>query len=178
MRKRTVIAVIAVVAIGVAAFLVSQVIAVIAVVTMGVAAFLVSQLSGPKRETLEWHKRKYFSARNGGGRLEDLFVVHGPDALVQRYWRRKLNRIDFHREALVDGGVLEQQIFVISHRQPRRVAREVWSILLDVFTNDNKLGFTELRPTDTNALTVTAPAEAMQKLEELVRQADVPEDGK
>lgn len=150
----------------------------IAVVAVGVAAFLVSQLSGPKRGTVEWHKREYLKAYKSG--MLAMFVDnHAPAGLQDAYWSRRHKRIEFHRQALIDAGVLGERVFIVSNRPPREVAKAFYEKMYDVFvyTND-PMSIPGIRDIGPDSVTVVGLADQMDKWNELIRKADVAENGK
>ena len=97
------------------------VVAGVALVAIGVGAYL---FSPPKKGTVEYHKRKYEEAHEVGvvGKWID---SRGPKVLQEVYWRPKHRRIDFHLNALLEAGYVERRVFVVSNRPARAIGIKI-----------------------------------------------------
>ena len=84
----------------------------VALVAVGVGAYLFWQ---PKKGTVEYHKKKYEEAYEVGV-VGKWINSRGPAVLQKLYWRPKQRRIDFHLKALLEAGYLERREFVVSNR--------------------------------------------------------------
>ncbi|MCI0745411.1 MAG: hypothetical protein L0Y58_08410 [Verrucomicrobia subdivision 3 bacterium] len=149
------------------------VIAVIAVVAIGIAALLVSELPGPKRGTVEWHKKEF----ENGRRLTWIgtIVRRCPARLRHSYVESRYKRWLFHRQALIDVGYFEEKAFIVSNRPPHEVANALWLTRHEWSTN-SLVGIPSIRVDRSNSVMIVALPNQMRRLEELVRQADVAEN--
>jgi hypothetical protein len=140
----------------------------IAVVVVGVLVTYV--LSQPKKGTVQYHKRELAKAVAMTGN----WIEWSPDFLQERYWGWRLKRVRFHWDALVEAGYLTQREFPVPSRRPRYVGDSVRAAATQVFTNESDitLRVLHMQVVSENALLVTAPAEAMNKLAEMIREAD------
>jgi len=133
---------------------------------IGTAVFFVLQ---PKKGSVEWHKRKYLEAYDTGV-LAALVVDRGMNAVDRMHWKFKRKRIEFHRQALIDAGFFEQKQFVFSNRPPREAIRQVLSNSVAAFTNTTDLlEFPVIREITTNSITVVAQGRVMREFKEPVR---------
>jgi len=83
--------------------------AIVAVVVIGVGAYLVSVFSGPKRGSVEWHKREYLEARKSSGL--DYWL---PRRWREAYWDRKQEARSVHLAALIELGYVERRSVTVS----------------------------------------------------------------
>ena len=146
------------------------VIAAVAIVVVGVLAYVVSR---PKRGSVEWHKREVIQAAKGDwrDRAHNLWNrVTGREELFHSNDRRSSNL-----EALLRLGYLEQREFVVSNRsldkvfhQSHQLARtdRRWRRLQKWFIDVDRKG--------TNVVVVVATREDMPILSEAIGKADVP----
>ena len=145
------------------------------VAAIGVVVFLVS---GPKRGTVEWHKREY---------LAELDRLHGKESLVKRFVRgiyewtglgQPIGQTDrgvvAQENALIKLGYLERREFILTNlptgNAVQAIGREAATAIpgLCRITTGEK----------TNVVVVTALREDMPKWDVLIRKLDVPESGK
>jgi hypothetical protein len=146
---------------------------VIGAITAGVIGVGAYVFSPPKERTVEWHKEQYGKAntKTPVTQLMKLGVV--PRTIRQGYFRRAEERAALHWQALVDAGYLSQRVVAVSNHP---VLPRLWKDISDTFTNDT-LTFTTIRRTNFN-LTVTAPAEAIDRIEEIIRKDDASQSAK
>jgi hypothetical protein len=142
----------------------------LAVLVIGVAAFL------PKKGTVEWHKREYFIARDGS--KAGNAVRSAWRAVTGRPWyhAEKSERMGMHYLELMKLGYLKERVFVVSNTTPAQVADRLLLTFGTVFTND-PWGLSLIDDIGSNSVTVIAPYEDRSKWEELIRRSDVPESG-
>jgi hypothetical protein len=141
------------------------VVAGVAVVAIGVGACLFSQ---PSRGTLEYHKREYVKAFKGG--TLGTILKSGPRVLRDAYLRHRQQRMDFHREALLELGFLERRVFVLSNTVPDL------NMFAAVFINsDPAFGAARSCAISGKSVVVVVPADEMPGWEKAVREYDVPE---
>jgi hypothetical protein len=143
---------------------------VILVVVIGVGAYVLSQ---PKEGTVEWHKEQWVKAntKTPVTQLMKLGIV--PRTIRQAYFRGAEERAALHWQALVDAAYLTQRVVAVSNHP---VLPRLWKDINDTFTNDTPT-FTIIRRTNFN-LTVTAPAEAIDRIEEIIRKDDASQSAK
>jgi hypothetical protein len=169
------------------------VIGLLAVLLIALVIFFVSE---PKKGSVEDHKRGLKAAATNWGWIRSM-----PDFVRDLYQRRQIKRWNLHWQALVEAGYLTERDFTLPNGWSSEVADVVWSAASQVFTNDGDLtirvlviqwagpsefGYTgrsgalitQLTERKTNTLRVTAPAESMSKLEELIREAVASESGR
>jgi hypothetical protein len=152
------------------------VIGVLVLITIGVVMGVITFLSEPKRGSVEYHKGEYLKALTD---LGNRWIGMAPRLVEDVYWRRRADRIEFHRRALVESGFLTKERFAVSNRPPQEIETALGQHLPYVSVRDKGLlvfvGFASV----SNAVIVTAPpGEAMKKLGELIRIADEPESAK
>ena len=150
-------------------------IAAVALLVIGVVAYLVSVLSGPKRGSVEWHKREYSEAGDWG-RVDQWIEINAPDRLRKAYADRKAKRTEMHLKALFELGYFEERVFVLSNSLTKERANTFWA-LHDVFTND-ALYVSGIKDMGTNTVTVVGLREEMPQWQEAIRKMDAPEGGK
>jgi hypothetical protein len=151
------------------------VIAAIAVLVVGGLAHVLSQ---PRTGTIEYHKKEYVAAFRKGA-LADLVVDRGVTAADRLDWKSRRRRIEFHRDALISAGFFEQKEFILSNRPPRDALRKLLADFARVFTNETDvLGAPLIRGITTNRVIIAGEARVMREVERLVREADVPENAK
>jgi hypothetical protein len=147
------------------------VIGAIAAVVIGVAAYT---LLPPKRGSVEYHKKKYLEAHDMG--VVGKWINGGPAGLQDLYWLPKYKRIDFHRNALLEGGYFARRVFVVSNRAAEDLFTDLHKIRFEVFTDTNDIAGTPLfSRVGTNRIEVLARAIDMDKWDDVIRKLDVPE---
>jgi len=142
-------------------------IAIVAVLVVSVGVYLVSVFSGPKRGTVEWHKREYLDARMAGGKWIEL----APGFVEQWYVGRQVERAEFHFHALVQRGYLTSREFSVSYATPVDVEA---AVIPRVSRFGSNSWFVDVSRSESNTVKVTAPHGILKEVEELVRKADVP----
>lgn len=150
------------------------IIGLLAIVVIGVVAFVVSQ---PKKGSVEWHKKEYLAAwkelhgETWGEQIKEIAY----DITGHRFRPRKLTsaergRLDkqaeSNRVALVRLGYLGKRKFILTNCTPQAVfksasASEMRGPFVTVWYAENELG-------------VAAPSDVIIKWEEIVRKLDVP----
>jgi hypothetical protein len=145
------------------------VIACVAVVVIGVLAVWLSQ---PKKGSVEYHKSAYLRAIPGPGK----WLGFAPRVVQQAWSARRTERLAFHWEALQENGYLRDSGFVVSNVAPSDVAQTVLDRVSGLGSKHSH--FVWVSDTDSNVVVITAPMAVMKQLEEWVRAADVPESGK
>jgi hypothetical protein len=147
-------------------------IAVLVVAVVGVVAFV---FSGPKKGSVEWHKREYLKARDGRGfanRTQQLWSkIRGQSPDFQGI----IARTRFHENALIQLGYLEAWKFIVSNQPPRDVTytivathdlnrRECWHVYPQYWGMDFE---------GANVVIVVGRKGERARWEALVRKADV-----
>jgi hypothetical protein len=151
------------------------VIACIAVVVIGVVAVWLSQ---PKRGSVEYHKREYQAAFRKGA-LGELVLDRGVSAIDRIDWRFRRKRIDFHRDALIAAGYFEQKEFIFSNRGPRDGLRALLAEFDTTFTNGTDiLACPIIRRMTPNGVVIAGEKSVMRQVEGAVQKIDVRETGK
>jgi hypothetical protein len=146
------------------------VIVALAVLVIGVLAFVLSQ---PRKGSVEWHKREYL-------RAIDLDYGESVIAKVRRFLPRSKTgdraNMKLHERSLIAAGFLEQREIAITNTM------EVASAVLEKLNppkNVDPFTFASLITRDQREMIViTALPTNIDKCEELVRKADLPESGK
>ncbi len=134
----------------------------IAVMAIGVLAFLVSQ---PKRGTVEWHKREYKAAFEPGILDIEFLADRIPGAMQTAYWLRREKRIEIHRQALIEAGYFGEKVFIVTNRPPRKVAFAVWRTIHFEFLKTNDLaGIPIIRGIGSNSVRIVAQPKAYGKI--------------
>lgn len=153
----------------------------VAVAAIGVVAFVVSQ---PKRGSVEWHKREYISSFNG--MLERRFK----DKVKRLYVRVTKRRVppmsdsermvfekdvNAQRKALADLGYIVDRTFTISNCP---VIAVVDALMLPA--NVSKAGgpFTVAVVVNADRILISGPGTDVPKWEALIRRMDVPQGAK
>jgi hypothetical protein len=144
------------------------VIAVVAVLMIGVFAYM---LSLPHRGSVEWHKGEYLRARDWG-RVEQWIEINAPYNLRKAHAERKAKRTEIHLKALFELGYFEERVFVLSNSLTKERGNALWT-LHHVFTND-VLDVSGIKDMGTNAVTVIGLHEEMPQWQEAIRKIDVP----
>jgi hypothetical protein len=154
---------------------------VIAAIAVAAISVLAVVFWPPKKGSVEYHKTAYVKAHESG--VFSKMILRGPRPLRDAYWIRKMERIDFHRQALISAGYLGQREYVISNREPVEVTRGL------TFAMDNgeiTLGkpaypliyFSKDPITGKDRITVIALATEMARVDDLIRKLDVTKSGK
>jgi len=124
-------------------------------------------LSQPKKGSVEWHKKQYKRAAGTPGK----WIGVAPGFVRETWLKRRADNLRFHREALVESGYLTRREFTVSNVSPAAYSGVGQVVRWLVRNGDDFLWAVW---TDTNVVTVTAPAAAMKKAGELIQAADVP----
>ncbi len=151
------------------------VIGLLAVVVIGVVAFV---LTRPKRGTVEWHKREYVAAKS------QLYSEGALIRRLKRFVAdhlglpRAYDRMAEHEAALLRLGFLEERTVVVSNRAPSLLLLDAMDIdrggsLVDRFNNGERFLDLNIVP-GSNAIRVVTTRQDMRFWEEPIRNADVP----
>ena len=141
---------------------------VIGAVAAAVICVGVYVLSQPRKGSVEYHKRKYLQAG-----VPDWTRKNGIPAGVRRFYLRRFGReLEFHRGALIDAGYLKERVLLVSNCSPFKVVQAA-----EIELSENIAEFTSIAwdTPDTNAISVIAPAEWIEKIAHAIRKADLPE---
>jgi len=144
------------------------VIGLLIVSAIGTAVFFLSQA---KRGSVEWHKREYLKARDWG-RVEQWIEINAPYHLSKAHAERKAKRTEIHLKALFELGYFEERVFVLSNSLTKERGNAFWT-LHHVFTND-VLDVSGIKDMGTNTVTVVGLREELPRWQEAVRKMDVP----
>lgn len=152
------------------------VIGVLVIVAMGVAAYMLSQ---PKEGTVEYHQEQFGKIYNDGKatRIGQTILRYGPDRLKLAYMRNRSKRLDFHRRALVKHGYLVENAFILSFRPAREVANRLQPALHDMFAYGHdgpRFSFGAVNAPSTNKLVVIDTPKRMERWSNVVANIDVP----
>jgi type II secretory pathway component GspD/PulD (secretin) len=140
------------------------VIGLIALVVLGGAVYLFSQ---PRRGGVDYHKEQFVKENRVGTARDKWILAHAPDFVAELYVSRRVKRAEFHRDALIKFGYLEEREFLFTNRS----AIEWWeSPQKGEITSD----FTDVVRVTTNKIIILAPREDMPRWEKLLRQVDAP----
>ena len=152
------------------------VIALIAVVAIGLGAYVTFLLSGPKRGSVEYHKREFLRARHWGMADEGMYR-YGPGEWMSARLDKKNNRLARHQNALINLGYLEERTVVV-----RNPFRDVLANMLKHLSTNSIEGvdedFCNLQTKGTNVFRIVVVKGDASTWERLIREADVPESGK
>jgi hypothetical protein len=149
--------------------------AVVVIVVLGLVAFV---LSGPRKGSVEYHKKAYLQLREGSKFRNTLRLAWSKiDRRAAEPSQERIERMGRHHAALWSLGYLDEKVFLVSNREPAAVADALWLTLGRAFTNDT-LPLVAISDIGTNSVTVEGPREEMFKWEMLIREADVTEGGK
>jgi hypothetical protein len=141
------------------------VIGAIAVVVIGVAAYLLSQ---PKVGNLEYHKREYLKANKVLLSPGSVSIRFAPGFVEDFFLDRHARSFTFHQEALIDAGFLTKVWFVVSNAHPVAIIRAMEENGLDST-------FATLWVAYNRAVAGVVPVEAIERVSQAIREADVPE---
>jgi hypothetical protein len=154
----------------------------------GALGFALSGLLGPKKGSIEWHKREYLASLDRLDRLyERRFVdrvksigrdeslgsgVHPKTAA----WKAAVSEVDEHRNALVRLGYLEARDFRLTNGVAESVVKRGWWLASREIPK-RRMEFTRLYVRDgtSNVVVIVGHAEDMPRLEGLVGELDVRE---
>jgi hypothetical protein len=151
------------------------VIGLLAIVAVGGLAFFLSQ---PKKESVEWHKREYLAASKGGlmPRILNLWSrIRGVDHY--HHSSEDVDRVEKHQQALIELGYLEQSRIILM----KRTALDLFFPYSREFAKaaETHKDFVNVTVRDAaaqpNEVMITAPVELMPALKEIIRKADAPE---
>jgi len=130
----------------------------------------------PKEDSIEWHKREYLRAQQWGI-VDDAMFEHGLAEWKAKHFARKGDRIDYHRRALIRLGYLQERAVVVYNHDADNVLSNV---IVSIRTN--KPGEMSDRffsyKTDTNVIRFISVKRNAAIWEDLIRKADVSENGK
>ena len=141
----------------------------VALVAIGAGAYLLSQ---PRHGTVEYHKKQFVKLLYYG-RLDNWVEKNGP-ARFQKFWMdRRYKRLFFHRDALVKLGYVKTRTFIISNSTPTQVARAIMSP--SYATTNISRDFAGIQNVGPDSVTILGPRDEMHAWEKLIREADVPE---
>jgi hypothetical protein len=138
-------------------------IAVVAVLVIAVAAYVVSQ---PHKGTIDYHKREYLEAlndttlRDRGRHFLGWVARKRPPSGRPEPSKRLLT----HERTLVALGYLERREFIISNRPAAYL----------ILAHPNLPECVRIEEPATNILAIVAPRDEMPIWEDIVRKADVP----
>ena len=162
------------------------VIGVIAAVVIGVAAYVLSKLSQPRNGSVEWHKAKYmkcFRRMHGNTvwerteRLAKRFVGIAPVTNTQTKGQlRAETEARYHLSALVRLGYLAERRYVITNRSLNDVLGRTYRERRVLGRKYMPLYLTE-RVQGADQLSVVALPEVASRYDEMIRKAEVPENG-
>lgn len=145
----------------------------VAVVVIGVAAYLVSQ---PKEGTVEWHKREY---RRACERLYRNTLIDKVRAICGRVIRigprsteKEPEIIRHHEQALIKARYFSERKFALTNDATDVMAR-LGMLLIKASTN--LTGYPSVQWASISSIRVVGPAKDIPLWEEMVRQADVTE---
>ena len=147
------------------------------IVAMGVAAYMLSQ---PKQGTVEYHQQQFRKIYNDGKatRIGQTILRYGPGRLKLAYMRNRAKRLDFHRRALVKHGYLVEKVFLLSFRPAREVANRLHPAVHDMFeySHDGPLfSYGAVNAPSTNKLMVIDTPMRIERWSNVVANIDVPE---
>ena len=128
------------------------VIGAIAALVIGVVtAYLVSE---PKKGTVEYHEKQYRKIYNEGraGPIGQLILRFGPDRLKVAYLQNRNKRLEFHRDALLQGGYLAKRTFTLAFRPTWEAHQKVqYAMTATAFNEEHdKCSYGIVKPGTTN----------------------------
>jgi hypothetical protein len=148
---------------------------VIAVLALVIGVGILFVLLQPKQGSVEYHRARYFRARNAGA-VEQWILGNDPCNLGMILARGKAERAERHLQALFDLRYVEERVFVVSNTVTAERANTFFT-LHNIFTNE-PFDFSRIRVIGTNTVTVIARPDEMPKWEAWIGKLDVPENGK
>ena len=131
----------------------------------------------PRRGTIDYHKKQYVKAQDAG-RLERWVMSHTPDSVGRALIAARMKRQEFHRDALVELGYLEERRCFVTNRAAGYVASRIIEVGYSSFiagTNADVADFVAVSEVKTNSFALVAPRTQMRMWEKWIRQHDVPE---
>jgi hypothetical protein len=104
-----------------------NIIAGVTLIVVGVSVYVLSAL---KDRSVEYHKNAFLNAHTSGRRIEQILARVSP-RWASAYRKRKVDRIPFHRQALIDTGYLANKTYLISNRHPEQLFFDLPWVLSD-----------------------------------------------
>jgi hypothetical protein len=157
---------------------------------IAIVAVLACTISGPKRESLEWHKKKYLAAwdrvndKDWRGRMITYYATKRGKYPPRFFFLRSeeydvwIDRLYRHRNALIELGYLREKVVTFSNVSARDVDAGTRAIPRSL-TEDERFTFCAFDvPGNTNALRIIAPASTIVTWEDCIRRMDVPKNEK
>jgi hypothetical protein len=146
------------------------VLVIVVLALLGIATALRLFFSEPRNGSVQYHKEQYLI---GSGAM-DKWIQNNAPGIVTAFWmNRRVERSQFHYDALMKSGYFEEREFTLSNRSPKAVLypqRELHRYLTNV-----NYRLTIILSAGSNTVTIRAPREDMDELEKAVRKFDVPE---
>jgi len=146
------------------------VIGAIAAVVIGVAVYL---LSGWHPDTIEYHAKAYMKEGQWSDR-ERWVAAKGPNWAGRLVAKRKLARMERHRNALIRLNFLQETLVVVSNASAPDVMDNVFTGRF-VMSEHVERKFFNWEPANTNVIRLVTVPRDVEMWTELIRQADVPE---
>jgi hypothetical protein len=153
------------------------VIGAIAAVVIGVVtAGLVSE---PKKGTVEYHETQYRKTYNEGraGPIGQVLLRFGPDRLKVAYLQNRNKRLEFHRNALLEGGRLSKRTFTLAFRPTWEAHNKLQYAMTITALNEeeDKCSYGIVKPGTTNTIIVIDKPKHIEKWNAFLESIDVPE---
>ena len=145
------------------------VIAAIAVVVSGIAAYVLSQ---PRKGTLEYHQKGFLRANNSW-LLAKWLAKPGMSRLNRAYWQYKAERAEFHRQGLIELGFLQTRTFVLSNSQPYEVIRQLHTDSGAPLLYNPDLAYCEFAEASSNCVQAVGTASVMNRCAEVIRSLEL-----
>jgi hypothetical protein len=98
------------------------VVAGVALAVIGMGTYLVSQ---PREGTVAYHIREL--RKVGNGPVDNWFIPHSPQRIVDMWEERGLKKVQFHMDALIRSGYLERRLFTVSNGNPLEIPDTLWT---------------------------------------------------
>src|SRR5688500_12726937 len=128
------------------------VIGAIAVVVIGVAGY-VALVSGPRKGTVEWHRREYSETWHRGRATAKLMEV-GPQFVSDIYFEHQAKKRRFHESALVRAGFLGVKEILVTNRAPGAFSQNLGRELIQQARTADEIGVPISMRTRSNTVTV------------------------
>lgn len=151
------------------------VIGVIAVVGIGVGAYVFSER---KIGTVAYHQERYRAIYNDGQatRVEAIIMRFGPRRLKLAYFENRMRRLDSHRRAMGKHGDLVEKEFVLSSRTAREVAQRLQTAVHEMFAySHDGFSYGVVNAVTTNKIVVIDTPKRMERWSDVISFIDVPE---
>jgi len=146
---------------------------VIVALVIGVAVYL---LSGSRKGSVEYHKARFVRVVD---RPSNRWVArYAPRFLANAYFQRQDGEAQFHLQALLDLGYLEERVFSLSnHLSPG--SRDLDGFRSRVYQLTDQMpsltsDFDHIIDVATNSVTVLGRREKMSEWAKVIREVDVP----